>query len=173
MRVVNVILVLLVIAIVVTGAGLAYRGMSFARYARGDWHTWAVSETADALIFDGGGSASKVTVCNSSFRRSTERHDVRVSVGRGDDVEVFDLASRGCATVWASRVQVLKPEGETFATTGRYKVARGGDRHGFFGARRMGREGRMFERRLDDDAAADSESGEESDTVAPPSDAED
>jgi hypothetical protein len=117
--------------------------MSSARHARADWHSWAMSETADAVLVDSGGASVIVTVCNRSFRRSAEPHEVVVRVLRGEEASEFALASRGCATVSGNRIEVVKPEGQSFAVSGRYKI----ERRGFFSSRVPG-PAPFFERRV-------------------------
>ena len=126
MKIVNFLLALFAIVLAIAAIGISFRGGSgWSRYAYGNSHSWAVTEDSDSVIWNTGDRPASVTVCNGRYRRRAEPHDVIVRVGAGETAEDHVLVHRSCMTVRSTRIEIMKPEGESFTARGRYQTDRG------------------------------------------------
>lgn len=120
MKTVNFLLALFALVVAIAAVAVAFRSGSWGRMGSGNWHSWAITEESDSVILDTGFRSSNVTVCNRSYRRNSDEHNVIVRVGSGESVRDHALAHRSCVTLRTSRVEVKKPEGESISVRGYY-----------------------------------------------------
>lgn len=129
MKIVNFLLALFALVVALGATAVAFRSASWGPMGSGNWHSWAITEESDSVILDTGFAPSNVTVCNRSYRRRSDEHNVIVQVGSGESVRDHVLVHRNCITLRARRVEVKKPEGESISVRGYYILDDNSRRH--------------------------------------------
>lgn len=129
MKTVSFLLALFALVVALGAVSIAFRSGSWGPMGSGNRHSWAITEERDSVILDTGFASSKVTVCNRSYRRRSDEHNVIVQVGSGELVRDHVLVHRSCITLRASRVEVKKPEGESISVRGYYILDDNSRRH--------------------------------------------